>query len=201
MNRGYTAEQYLDKIRRLRELIPDIVLTSDIIVGFPGETTAEFEDTLRLIEAVGYDALFTFIYSPREGTPAAKMADVLTREEKSANFQRLLERQNEISAEKHAAYVGKTLRVLVDGVDDDGKHDLTGRTDGGRLVHLNGDASLIGGSPPLPDYRRLQLGPVRGDCDRREAVTWQSRISRKRREDTRICSTPPRPSASAPGSR
>ena len=148
MNRGYTAEQYLDKIRRLRELIPDIVLTSDIIVGFPGETTAEFEDTLRLIEAVGYDALFTFIYSPREGTPAAKMADVLTREEKSANFQRLLERQNEISAAKHAAYVGKTLRVLVDGVDNDGKHDLTGRTDGGRLVHLNGDASLIGGFHP-----------------------------------------------------
>ena len=76
------------------------------------------------------------------------MADVLTREEKSANFQRLLERQNEISAAKHAAYVGKTLRVLVDGVDNDGKHDLTGRTDGGRLVHLNGDASLIGGFHP-----------------------------------------------------
>ena len=145
MNRRYTAEQYLDQIRRLRELIPDIVLTSDIIVGFPGETTEEFEDTLKLIEAVRYDALFTFIYSPREGTPAAKMEDVLTREEKSANFQRLLARQNAISAEKHAAYVGKTLRVLVDGRNDDGKHTLTARTDGGRLVHLDGGEELIGG--------------------------------------------------------
>ena len=137
--------QYLDQIRRLRELIPDIVLTSDIIVGFPGETTEEFEDTLKLIEAVRYDALFTFIYSPREGTPAAKMEDVLTKEEKSANFQRLLARQNAISAEKHAAYVGKTLRVLVDGRNDDGKHTLTARTDGGRLVHLDGGEELIGG--------------------------------------------------------
>ena len=145
MNRRYTAEQYLDQIRRLRELIPDIVLTSDIIVGFPGETTEEFEDTLKLIEAVRYDALFTFIYSPREGTPAAKMEDVLTKEEKSANFQRLLARQNAISAEKHAAYVGKTLRVLVDGRNDDGKHTLTARTDGGRLVHLDGGEELIGG--------------------------------------------------------
>ena len=144
MNRGYTAEQYLDKIRRLRELIPDIVLTSDIIVGFPGETTAEFEDTLRLIEAVGYDALFTFIYSPREGTPAAKMADVLTREEKSANFQRLLERQNEISAAKHAAYVGTTQRVLVDGKSGDARWPLSSRTGGGRLVHLCGAESAIG---------------------------------------------------------
>lgn len=145
MNRHYDSAQYLDQIRRLRELIPDIVLTSDIIVGFPGETTEEFEDTLRLIEQVRYEALFTFIYSPREGTPAAKMEDVLSKEEKSANFQRLVELQNRISAEKHAAYVGKTLRVLVDGRDTDGKHALTGRTDGGRLVHIDGDEDLIGG--------------------------------------------------------
>ena len=92
-----------------------------------------------------YEALFTFIYSPREGTPAAKMEDVLSKEEKSANFQRLVELQNRISAEKHAAYVGKTLRVLVDGRDTDGKHALTGRTDGGRLVHIDGDEDLIGG--------------------------------------------------------
>lgn len=145
MNRHYDREIYLDEVRRLKALIPDIVLTSDIIVGFPGESTEEFEDTLKLIEAVRYDALFTFIYSPREGTPAAKMEDVLTKEEKSANFQRLLARQNAISAEKHAAYVGKTLRVLVDGRNDDGKHTLTARTDGGRLVHLDGGEELIGG--------------------------------------------------------
>ncbi len=145
MNRSYNSATYLDQIRRLRELIPDIVLTSDIIVGFPGETTEEFEDTLRLIEQVRYDALFTFIYSPREGTPAAKWPDVLTKQEKSANFQRLVARQNEISAEKHAAYIGRTLRVLVDGRNTDGKHALTARTDGGRLVHLDGEDALIGG--------------------------------------------------------
>ncbi len=151
MNRSYNRAAYLDQIRRLRELIPDIVLTSDIIVGFPGETTGEFEETLSLIEEVRYDALFTFIYSPREGTPAAKWPDVLTRQEKSANFQRLVARQNEISAEKHAAYVGKELRVLVDGKNDDGKHSLTARTDGGRLVHLNGDEALIG------SFRRCKI--------------------------------------------
>lgn len=148
MNRHYTSADYLDQIARLRKLIPDIVLTSDIIVGFPGETTEEFEDTLKLIEQVRYDALFTFIYSPREGTPAAKFADVLTKEEKSANFQRLLAVQNAISAEKHAAYIGKTMRVLVDGRNTDGKHSLTARTDGGRLVHLDGEEALIGGFYP-----------------------------------------------------
>ncbi len=144
MNRHYDRAAYLDEIRRLRALIPDIVLTSDIIVGFPGETTEEFEETLSLLEEVRYDALFTFIYSPREGTPAAKLPDPMSREEKNRNFQRLVDLQNRISAEKHAAYVGKTLRVLVDGENDDGRHTLTARTDGGRLVHLNGDAALIG---------------------------------------------------------
>ncbi|MCC8181520.1 MAG: tRNA (N6-isopentenyl adenosine(37)-C2)-methylthiotransferase MiaB [Clostridiales bacterium] len=144
MNRHYDRAAYLDEIRRLRALIPDIVLTSDIIVGFPGETTEEFEETLSLLEQVRYDALFTFIYSPREGTPAAKLPDPMSREEKNRNFQRLVDLQNRISAEKHAAYVGKTLRVLVDGENDDGRHTLTARTDGGRLVHLNGDAALIG---------------------------------------------------------
>ncbi len=144
MNRRYTKEQYLSKIESLRSLIPDIVLTSDVIVGFPGETTEEFEDTLRLLEEVRFDALFTFIYSPRQGTPAAKMPDVLTKEEKSQNFQRLVELQNQISAEKHAAYVGKEYRVLIDGVSQDPRHNLTSRTPGGRLVHLSGPEGLVG---------------------------------------------------------
>ncbi len=145
MNRHYDRETYLDEVRRLRELIPDIVLTSDVIVGFPGETQAEFEETLSLIQEVRFDALFTFVFSPRKGTPAAEMDDPMPREQKSANFQRLLEVQNAISAEKHAAYVGQTLRVLVDGVNTQDKHhNLTARTDGGRLVHLNGPEELIG---------------------------------------------------------
>ena len=145
MNRHYDREMYLDEIRRLRELIPDIVLTSDVIVGFPGETQEEFEETVSLIEEVRFDALFTFIYSPREGTPAAKMPDPMSKEQKSRNFQTLLDVQNRISAEKHAAYVGQTLDMLVDGKNaQDRGCNLTARTRGGRLVHLNGDESLIG---------------------------------------------------------
>ena len=144
MNRGYTREHYLGLIAALRQRIPDIVLTSDIIVGFPGETTEEFEDTLKVLEAVRFDALFTFIYSPREGTPAASMPDPMSKEEKAANFQRLVDLQNAISAEKQAAYVGRTMRCLVDVLSDDPRHNLNARTAGGRLVHFSGDESLLG---------------------------------------------------------
>lgn len=141
MNRRYTAQQYLSLVEYARQVMPEIVLTSDVIVGFPGETDQEFEDTLKLVETVGFDALFTFIFSPREGTPAAKMPDPFTRQEKQARFDRLLELQNRISQEKHNAYVGRSLRVLVDGAD--GEY-LTARTDGGRLVRLKGDEGKIG---------------------------------------------------------
>ena len=144
MNRGYTREGYLEKVAMARQLMPDIVLTSDIIIGFPGETEAEAMDTISLVQEVGYDALFTFIYSPRPGTPAAKMPDPATRAEKQVWFDRLLEAQNEISAKRHASYVGKTVRVLVDGESGDSRWPLQSRTDGGRLVHLVGDKSLIG---------------------------------------------------------
>jgi tRNA-2-methylthio-N6-dimethylallyladenosine synthase len=145
MNRHYDRETYLDEVRRLREQVPDVVLTSDVIVGFPGETQEEFEETLSLIEEVRFDALFTFIFSPRQGTPAASMDDPMPKEQKSKNFQTLLDVQNRISAEKHAAYVGQTVRIFVDGVNtQDKEHNLTSRTDGGRLVHINGDESLIG---------------------------------------------------------
>ena len=144
MNRRYTREQYLDKVHALRERIPNVVLTSDVIVGFPGETTPEFEDTLSLIEEVRYDALFTFIYSPRKGTPAAEMEDPMRKEEKSANFNRLVEAQNRISLEKHQAYIGTIQHCLVDGESEDPRNNLNARTPGGRLVHLNGDVGLIG---------------------------------------------------------
>ncbi len=144
MNRRYTREQYLAKVAALRERIPNIVLTSDVIVGFPGETTPEFEDTLSLIEEVRFDALFTFIYSPRKGTPAAEMPDPMSKEEKSANFNRLVEAQNRISNEKHKEYIGTVQRCLVDGEGDDPRNNLNARTPGNRLVHFNGDVSLIG---------------------------------------------------------
>ncbi len=141
MNRRYTAAQYLELVDYGRSLMPELVLTSDVIVGFPGETEAEFEDTLKLIERVRYDALFTFIFSPRAGTPAASMDDPTPRAEKNQRFDRLCALQNRISEEKHREYIGKTLRVLVDGRDGD---KLTARTDGGRLVRLDGGDELIG---------------------------------------------------------
>ena len=144
MNRRHTRAEYLEKIRALKALIPDVVLTSDIIVGFPGETTGEFEDTLRVLEEVRFDALFTFIYSPRPGTPAAKMDDPMPREEKLANFNRLIALQDQISEEKHAAYVGRTVRCLIDGASDDARYDLTARTPGNRLVRLTGDPAALG---------------------------------------------------------
>ncbi len=145
MNRGYTKEEYLDLVTMAREIIPDIVLTSDVIVGFPGETEEEFEETLEVLEKVRFDALFTFIYSPRRGTPAAGMPDPFTREEKQQRFDRLLELQNIISGQKHSEYVGTVVRVLVDGKSDAGsEYNLTSRTSGGRLVHLKGEESFIG---------------------------------------------------------
>ena len=143
MNRRYDSAKYLGLVDKLREYIPDVVLTTDIIVGFPGETDEDFEDTMRVVERVRYDAMFTFIYSKRAGTPAAAMDDPFTREEKQLHFDRLIEVQNAISEEKHGAYIGKTERVLIDGRDRE-KGVLTGRTIGGRLVRVPADDSLIG---------------------------------------------------------
>lgn len=141
MNRRYTAAQYLALTDYARSVMPNLVLTSDVIVGFPGETDEEFEDTLTLIERVRYDALFTFIYSPRTGTPAAELPDPATKQDKGRRFDRLVETQNRISEEIHAAYEGKTVRVLVDGQEED---QLTARTEGGRLVRFAADPLLIG---------------------------------------------------------
>ena len=144
MNRHYGREKYLEEVRLARSLMPELVLTTDIIVGFPGETRADFDDTLSLVREVGYDAMFTFIFSPREGTPAAKLPDPVTREEKQVWFDELVELSNSISGEKHAAYAGRTLRVLVDGETGRDGYNLSARTNGGRLVHLKGGAELVG---------------------------------------------------------
>ena len=141
MNRHYDRETYLTKVRYAKSAMPELVLTSDVIVGFPGETGEEFEETMSLIREVEYDALFTFIYSPRPGTPAATMADPTAKEEKNARFDRLCTLQNQISENIHRRYVGKTMEVLIDGVDGE---KLTARTEGGRLMRLAGDESLIG---------------------------------------------------------
>ena len=131
----------MEKVRYAKSVMPELVLTSDVIVGFPGETEEEFEETISLIEAVHYDALFTFIFSPRVGTPAAGMEDPTPKEEKNRRFDRLCAVQNSISEKIHESYIGKTFRCLVDGTDKD---LLTARTEGGRLVRFEGDPKLIG---------------------------------------------------------
>ena len=151
MNRPYDRAKYLDLITYARKVMPDLVLTSDVIIGFPGETEAEAMETVALVEKVRFDALFTFIFSPRPGTPAAKMDDPVPRAEKQKWFDRLCAVQNGISEELHRHYVGQTLRCLVDGESDDARWQLTARTAGGRLVHCTGDKGAVG------QYRNIRI--------------------------------------------
>ena len=144
MNRPYDKARYLDLITYARRVMPELVLTSDVIIGFPGETEAEAMETVALAEQVRFDALFTFLFSPRPGTPAAQLPDPVPRAEKQVWFDRLCAAQNRISEEIHAGYVGQTLRCLIDGQSEDSRWPLTARTNGGRLVHLAGDPSAIG---------------------------------------------------------
>ena len=137
MNRRYTREKYLETVRYMREKMPDVTLTSDIIVGFPGETEEDFEGTLDILRTVRFDMLYSFIYSPRRGTPAAEM-EQLSQSVKGERFNRLLETQNEIGLEKNQALVGKTLRVLCDGVSKGNDSLYSGRTDGNKIAFFEG---------------------------------------------------------------
>ncbi len=144
MNRKYTKEQYLEIVRKVRAKMPQIVLTTDIIVGFPGETDEDFKETIDVLKTVRYDTIFSFIYSKRPGTPAAKMVDCLTDKEKHKNFDELLRVQNEISKEKNDAYMGTIQRVLVEGESKTNPEFMCGRTDGGKVVNFKGSKAQIG---------------------------------------------------------
>ncbi|MDD7337449.1 MAG: tRNA (N6-isopentenyl adenosine(37)-C2)-methylthiotransferase MiaB [Ruminococcus sp.] len=134
MNRGYTREKYLSLVEYAKKVMPDISLTSDIIVGFPGETYEEFKDTLSLIKEAKFTSLYTFIFSPRDGTRAAKMPDPVSREEKGKWFKELCDLQESIAAERTAAMKGKTYRVLCEGYAKDGV--LEGRTAGNVMIEF-----------------------------------------------------------------
>ena len=144
MNRGYTREHYLELIAYAKRVMPDISLTSDVIVGFPGETYEEFLDTVSLIREVEFTSLFTFIFSPREGTRAASMEDPVPAKEKSRWFSELLKAQEEIASKRCAESVGRVFRVLVENEAEKADGILTGRTDGNVTIDLPGEASLIG---------------------------------------------------------
>ena len=149
MNRRYTREQYLDKVRALRAVCPDVGLTSDVIVGFPGETLEEFEDTVSLIDEVRYDAAYTFIYSPRPGTRAANMPDDTPMEEKSRRIQRLIEHQQRITTELCTRQIGRIEPVLVEEVSARDAQCVGGKTERGHMVNFAGDPSLIGRIVPV----------------------------------------------------
>ena len=144
MNRGYTREQYLCLVERLRASSPAIGLTSDLIVGFPGETAAEFEETLSLTRQARFDAAFTFIYSPRPGTRAAAMADGTPMAEKTARIERLIALQSEITAEALTAQVGSVQTVLVEGESTRNPGWISGKTERGHMVNFPGNTELTG---------------------------------------------------------
>ena len=143
MNRRYTREKYLSLVSEVRKLIPDVTLSTDIMIGFPGETEEEFADTLSLLEEVRFDAAFTFIYSKRQGTPAAMSPDQIPEDVVNERFKRLVDTQNRISREKNEALEGKTLSVLVEGPSRTDPSRLTGRSEGNKVVNFDVDAAAL----------------------------------------------------------
>jgi tRNA-2-methylthio-N6-dimethylallyladenosine synthase len=149
MGRGYTREQYLSKAARLRRVCPEIRITSDVIVGFPGETEKDFEQTLDLLRRARFAEIYSFIYSPREGTAAALLPDDAPVEVKQARFDRLLALQAEITRRFHEGDVGRILPVLVEGESRQGGGQLFGRTTWNRIVNFDGDRDLVGRIVPV----------------------------------------------------
>ena len=144
MGRRYTSKQYLDLVKEIKEKIPNIALSTDIIVGFPNETYEQFLDTLKIVREVKYWSAFTFIYSPRNNTPAAKIKDNVTPKEKNQRFQELVKTLEEVIQPINDTLVGKVFPVLVEGVSEKNENMLSGYTEHNKLVHFKGDKSLIG---------------------------------------------------------
>jgi tRNA-2-methylthio-N6-dimethylallyladenosine synthase len=157
MGRQYTIEHYLERLTRIREAVPEITISTDIIVGFCGETDAQFRSTLRLLETVRYDQVFAAAYSERPGTPATRLADDVPADVKRARLNELLEFQEAIGLERNRAWLGREVEVLIDGIEAPRAHHhdradgtglptttLTGRTRGNKLVHVAGGSELLG---------------------------------------------------------
>lgn len=149
MNRHYTKEQYLDIVRRLREAVPEIAVTTDIIVGFPGESREDFLETLEVVRQAQFDNAFTFIYSRREGTPAARMENQVPEKEAKANFEELLAVLKEVIDERNQGLLGRTMQVLVEDRSHNDPSMMTGRSETNHLVHFTGTPDLIGQIVPV----------------------------------------------------
>ena len=159
MNRGYTREQYLTLIDKIKSRFNEYAITTDMIVGFPGETEGDFLDTLDIVRKVGYDSAFTFAYSPRSGTPASKMEEQVPKKDKSDRLTRLIDLQNEISKERNLGYLGKKYKVLVEGPSKTNKEFFSGRTTTNKLVNF-----------PAPENKQI-VGEI-VDVNITEAHTW-----------------------------
>lgn len=143
MNRGYTRQHYLEKVQMIKDTIPGVSLSTDIIVGFPGETEEQFYDTLSLLDEVQYETLFAFKYSPRPFTKAAKFEDQLSEQEKSERLNQLFKKHDEISFALAKKYEGQNLKVLVEKYDEENQR-VSGRSTQNKLVHFSGESDLIG---------------------------------------------------------
>ncbi|MBP1744602.1 MAG: (dimethylallyl)adenosine tRNA methylthiotransferase [Firmicutes bacterium] len=144
MNRHYDREMYMDLVRKIKAKIPGVAISTDIIIGFPGETEEDFQETLSLVNEVEYDSAFTFIYSKRKGTPAYDMDEQISDEVKHDRFNRLVEAVNSCSRKKNQSYLGRTVEVLVEGFSKNNENTVMGRTRTGKLVNFSGGSDLIG---------------------------------------------------------
>lgn len=149
MNRKYSREEYVEKMTKLKQKVPGISITTDIIVAFPSETASEYEDTLSLVEEVGFEGAYTFIFSPREGTPASKYANELTEEEKKERLYKLNNLVNQYSYQGNLRFEGQIVNVLVEGPSKSKNNILTGYSEHNKLVNFSGDESLIGQIVPI----------------------------------------------------
>jgi tRNA-2-methylthio-N6-dimethylallyladenosine synthase len=164
MNRKYSRDDYLQLIGRIRERVPHISLSTDIMIGFPGETRQDFRDTLDLMREVRFDDAFTYYFNPREGTPAAEFSDQLSKSEKLARLNEVIELQREISRENRRRLIGQTVWVLAEEVSKKSSRELLGRTEGNQMVVFPGSRDQIG------DFFRLRLSDLMGNTFRGEAV-------------------------------
>ena len=189
MKRNHTALEYKAIIRKLREARPDIQISSDFIVGFPGETAEDFEQTMKVIEQVNFDMSFSFIYSARPGTPAADLPDDVTEEEKKERLYRLQQRINNQAMQFSRAMLGTEQRILVEGPSKKDIMELTGRTENNRIVNFQGTPDMIGKFVDVK-ITDVYTNSLRGDVVRTEdqmglrvIESAQSVMNRTRKED------------------